>query len=136
MQICKEKYFCGGRGYQITWKWENWYLSIKLSNLFGFVRSNIFSMTKTLFSSCLKKKHLYLYAKELRKVWNIFVSQIFLDISLLNYPSFVGLWGQIFFSLTKTLFSSCLKKNKPKGLKVAKEDQSLIGSMVNGLNGR
>ena len=25
-------------------------------------------------------------------------------------------------------------KNKPKGLKVAKEDQRLIGSMVNGLN--
>ena len=26
--------------------------------------------------------------------------------------------------------------NKPKGLKVAKEDQRLIGSMVNGLDGR
>ena len=29
-----------------------------------------------------------------------------------------------------------LLKNMPKGLKVAKEDQRLIGSMVNGLNGR
>ena len=27
------------------------------------------------------------------------------------------------------------KKNKPKGLKVAKEDQSSIGLMVNGLDG-
>ena len=35
---------------------------------------------------------------------------------------------------TLFLCTSTIMKNKPKGLKVAKEDQRLIGSMVNGLN--
>ena len=30
--------------------------------------------------------------------------------TLIDYPIFVGLWVQIFFSLTKTFVSSCLKK--------------------------
>ena len=60
MQICKEKYFCGGRGYQITWKWENFgYLSIKSSNFCGFVRSNIFVFDQNIVQFMFEKKNIY-----------------------------------------------------------------------------
>ena len=37
--------------------------------------------------------------------------QMPIPLSVLDYPFVVGLWEQIFFSLTKPFVSSCLKKN-------------------------
>ena len=38
--------------------------------------------------------------------------------------------------MKRIYFSANDKENKPKGFKVAKEDQRSIGLMVDGLNGR
>ena len=48
-------------------------------------------------------------------------------------------WGAVFGSnqiVTQRVDKFGLWSNKPKDLKVAKEDQRVIGSMVNGLDGR